>query len=209
MLDRFHHGRKERLNVSHPYDWCSIYAKTTRRKTSRRRLESPSLEGHSTNMKFSLILGAVIPLLLTACQPPAPDPGPTPPPAPDPIAKSPPRPASPVIRPGTVTQISLDQLFPLRSEGKTLVVDARRSIVFTLGHITGAINLPLPSFEASFKKQQALLDQAVTEDKVIVVYCDGETCPDAHTTAKALADRGYSTSVYRGGWAEWKEAGME
>lgn len=137
-----------------------------------------------------------------------------PPVQPKPAVKTTPEPVAapappPTVKPGTITQMPLDQFFVMRSEGKTLVVDVRRSVMFALGHIGGAINLPLSSFESSFKKHRDQIDEAIAHGKVIVLYCDGEDCPDAHNTAKAFAERGYSTSIYRGGWAEWKQAGME
>lgn len=153
-------------------------------------------------------------LFLVGCQPTDTEASPAPTPAPDmptPASDSPPRDniPKPLIKPGKITQISLEQFFILRSEDGALTVDVRRPVMFALGHIDGAINLPLTSFEISFPKHRAKLDQARNEGQVIVLYCDGENCPDAHTTAKALADRGYSTSIYRGGWTEWKEIGMD
>jgi len=157
------------------------------------------------------LFGSVV---LAACHSPTetPPPEPTAPPT---AAPSSPAPTpetiveAPKVKQGTITQMPLEQFFVMRSEGKTLVIDVRRSVMYALGHIDGAINLPLSSFDSSFKKHQSKIDQAIAQGQVIVLYCDGEDCPDAHNTAKALADRGYSTSIYRGGWAEWKEVGME
>ncbi|MGB1128543.1 MAG: rhodanese-like domain-containing protein [Haloferula sp.] len=157
----------------------------------------------------------LVAVLITACTRPEPTPKPTPPAQaeqatePKPTEPEPAATEPPSIKKGSVTQMSLEQFFLMRGEGKTLVIDVRRSVMFVLGHIDGAINLPLSSFESSFAKHQATIDTAVAQGKVIVLYCDGENCPDAHNSAKQFANRGYSTSIYRGGWEEWKEAGME
>ncbi len=105
--------------------------------------------------------------------------------------------------------ITIDQIFPLRLEDEVLMVDVRRSLFYQLGHIDGAINLPLVDFESAYPKIKPQLDAAARSGKVIVTYCQGETCPDSTTTAKALAARGYDVSIYRGGLDEWKSVGVE
>ena len=160
---------------------------------------------------MNLRLLALPAFIITACQPPTEEAPPTPP-VQAPTAESPsekPEPKPVTVTPGTITQMELDQFFLMRSEGKLLVVDVRRAIMFSLGHIDGAINLPLGTFNKSFPEKRPQLDAALAAGKVIVLYCDGENCQDGHNAAKALAERGYSTSIYRGGWAEWKAAGME
>lgn len=184
-------------------------------KAATRRLESDRSELHLGGMRTSLIACALC-LIQASCQPPAPEAIPTS--APEPTRSPTPAPAADAsttvrtkpepVRSGKVTQISLDQVFSLQSEGRVLMVDVRRPVMFALGHVDGALNLPLSSFESSLEKHRRTLDAAVKSNQVIVLYCDGENCPDAHNTALALARHGYSTSVYRGGWAEWKEAGL-
>jgi rhodanese-related sulfurtransferase len=52
------------------------------------------------------------------------------------------------------------------------------------------------------------MDAARAAGKEIVLYCTNTECPDARVVAGWLAERGYSTLVYRGGWEEWKQAGL-
>lgn len=89
------------------------------------------------------------------------------------------------------------------------VYDVRRTFFYRLGHIQGAISLPLKPFDQIFAREQAAMQQALREGKVIIVYCDGPSCPDAHTIGGMIAERGIPVTIYRGGWDEWKEAGME
>mgnify|MGYP001828289538 CR=1 FL=1 len=113
------------------------------------------------------------------------------------------------MKPGKVTQMAIDQLFPLRLEERVLMIDVRRPFFYRLGHVDGAVNLSLPDFAEVYPGVKPQLDAAVAAGKVIVTYCQNVNCPDAHTTAKALAARGYDVSIYRGGWDEWRTAGVE
>jgi rhodanese-related sulfurtransferase len=147
--------------------------------------------------------------LLAGCNEPAPPPAPTPPPR---EKKSETRPAPaprPVVKKGTVRSIAIDRIFPLRLEGRALMIDVRRAFFYQLGHIDGAINLPLVDFAEVYPTIKPQLDAAAAAGKVIVLYCQGENCPDSHTTAVALAERGHDVCIYRGGWDEWKEVGVE
>ena len=51
-------------------------------------------------------------------------------------------------------------------------------------------------------------DHALTERKVVVLYCQNIDCPDGYLFAEKIAEEGYSVSVYKGGWQEWKASGL-
>ncbi len=129
-----------------------------------------------------------------------------PPPETRPERKPEPQPAP---RRGKVSSIAIDQIFPLRLEGRVLMVDVRRKLFHQLGHIDGSINLPLVDFENAYPGVKPQLEAAVAAGKVIVVYCQNETCPDSRTTADALAARGFDVAVYRGGLDEWRAVGVD
>jgi rhodanese-related sulfurtransferase len=109
---------------------------------------------------------------------------------------------------GAVTSISFDQFYPLHEAGKTLVVDARHPIFYRLGHIPGAINLPLPNCDTSIHNREEEIKTALAEGKTIVVYCSGITCPDARSVARRISGFGYPASVFHGGWDAWTAAGL-
>ena len=111
--------------------------------------------------------------------------------------------------PGVITEVGIEQLFLLKGEGRVLVVDVRPRVFFAMGHIEGATSLPLKSFESAYPKKKPAFDAAVAAGQVIVLYCADLNCPDGYAVAKRLSARGYSTSLYKGGWAEWKAAGLE
>jgi len=107
-----------------------------------------------------------------------------------------------------ISGIQLEDLFQLREESGVLLVDVRPAFFFRLGHIPGAFNLPLKTFDAGVHSFLQDLEEARSSGKKVVIYCADKDCPDSLTTARKLARLGYSTSVYRGGWKEWRSAGL-
>ena len=107
-----------------------------------------------------------------------------------------------------ISAIQLEDLFQLREEGSVLLVDVRPAFFFRLGHIPGAYNLPLKTFDTGVNSFLQNLEGARSSGRKIVIYCADLNCPDSLTTARKLARMGYSTSVYRGGWKEWRSAGL-
>ena len=155
----------------------------------------------------------VVALLLAGCTGPPTSPAtPTVTPRPATPAQKAPTPAPAPTKPperGRLTTIGIEQIFALRLKGQVLMVDVRRGIFHQLGHIPGSVHLPLTDFEAALARVKPQLDAAAAGGKAIVLYCQGESCPDSHTTAEALAERGYDVSVYPGGWDEWKAVGVD
>lgn len=130
---------------------------------------------------------------------------------------TPPRPASrpsasnetperTVVRPGAVTTIGLEELFPLHQSGDLLLIDARQPFFYNLGHITGAVNLPRGSSAATIRKRDAEFRKAVASGKTIVTYCTGVTCPDARSVAEQISALGHPVRVFTQGWHIWRDA---
>lgn len=116
--------------------------------------------------------------------------------------------ATPKIAPGRVSTISMEDFFLLHESGKTLLFDARPTLIYRLGHIPGAINLPKNRCDEVIAVRNGEIRNALAAGKTIVVYCTGTTCPDAHTVAMHLSGSGHPASVFPGGWDSWKEAGL-
>jgi rhodanese-related sulfurtransferase len=142
---------------------------------------------------------AAVPLLLAACSAVV-----SPPPCPPPPT---PKPAAAKLR-AEVSTISLEDFFQLQESGKAVIIDARPSFVYAFGHVPGAINMPKNHCEEMIAKREAGFRSAIHAGKKIIVYCTGPNCPDSRTVADHLALSGISSSVFPGGWDEWKEAGM-
>lgn len=109
---------------------------------------------------------------------------------------------------GQITGVDIGQVFTVMQTNRVLLVDCRPQMFYYLGHIDGAINLPLKSYDKLIDDRKINIQQALAEKKIIVLYCQNVKCPDAYAVAKKLALLGHSVSVYKGGWEEWKLAGL-
>jgi len=79
-------------------------------------------------------------------------------------------------------------------------VDARTASDFDVGSIPGAINIPATT--SPHIRQKAMSDLA--RNKLIVVYCAGESCPFAAFMARRLSSDGFTNVlVFAGGWEAW------
>jgi len=112
------------------------------------------------------------------------------------------------IQPGEITGVEMGRVFTMQQTGQVLLVDCRPPIFYRLGHLDGAINLPLKSYDALINRRKQSLDAALAARQTIVLYCQNTECPDAYAVAKKLIPLGYSVSIYKGGWEEWKRAGL-
>lgn len=117
--------------------------------------------------------------------------------------------ASPKVKPGSITGVDVARVFTMRQNDQALLVDCRPPIFYKMGHINGSISLPKKKYDAVFPSVKAQLNAAKSSGKIIVLYCQNTECPDAYAVAKKLSPLGYSVSIYKGGWEEWKQAGFE
>ena len=90
---------------------------------------------------------------------------------------------------------------------QALFVDVRSPTDFQSGHIPGALNMPIDSFEQEYKR--------LPKDKMIVLYeggkSSGDICAFSRSAGRVLLSKGYSSagvSVYRDGLAGWSKAGL-
>lgn len=92
-----------------------------------------------------------------------------------------------------------DLLARLR-DGQVTVLDVRPQDEFALGHLPGALNIPL----AALHERLASLPPA----REIVAYCRGPYCVLAFEAVAALRARGYRIRRLEAGYPEWKAAGL-
>lgn len=100
------------------------------------------------------------------------------------------------------------QWFASRSTGGQAVVfiDARYRDDYDLGHIPGAINLPI---DASFALEDELMSR-IDKDQAIVVYCQSKYCPYANAVAQRLSGRGFrNLHLLTLGYYAWEKEGYE
>lgn len=85
-------------------------------------------------------------------------------------------------------------------DGSVTLLDVRPEDEFALGHLPGALNVPL-----------AELDRRLAElpkRREIVAYCRGPYCVLSFEAVAALRARGYRVRRLEDGFPEWKAAGL-
>lgn len=86
-----------------------------------------------------------------------------------------------------------------------LIVDARSPELYTMGHIDGAVSLPMVEIDAVLPE----FLEDVARDRAIVTYCSGFGCPDSFDLGVRLLESGYlDVRVFEGGYPEWRDAGL-
>ncbi len=92
-----------------------------------------------------------------------------------------------------------DMVIRLRA-GLVTVLDVRPEDEFALGHLPGALNIPLGKLEQRLSELQ--------DDREVVAYCRGPYCVLSFEAVAALRARGYPVRRLEDGYPEWKAAGL-
>jgi rhodanese-related sulfurtransferase/DNA-binding transcriptional ArsR family regulator len=96
--------------------------------------------------------------------------------------------------------VSREALLERLEDGSVQLLDVRPEDEFALGHLPGAINIPL-----------AMLGRRLDEFSKrtpIVAYCRGPYCVLSFEAVAALRARGYDARRLEDGFPEWKAAGL-
>jgi ArsR family transcriptional regulator len=96
--------------------------------------------------------------------------------------------------------ISRAELFERLRAGLAIALDVRPQDEFALGHVPGAINIPLGELE----RRLAELDP----DQEIVAYCRGAYCVLSYEAVARLRTRGFKARRMEDGLPEWRAAGL-
>lgn len=103
---------------------------------------------------------------------------------------------------GEQLTISLVEARDLFQQKSAVFIDARDAFQYEEGHIQGALNLPWHDVDALFMDVM----EDISQDTLIITYCDGETCNLSHDLALFLIDIGFSNvKVLVNGWTVWLE----
>jgi len=87
----------------------------------------------------------------------------------------------------------------LRAGGVT-VLDVRPEDEFALGHLPGAVNIPLRALKARLSE--------LKRSQEIVAYCRGPYCVLSYEAVAALRARGFKVRRLEDGLPEWRAAGL-
>ena len=97
--------------------------------------------------------------------------------------------------------ISRKELAIRLKDGTVTVLDVRPEAEFSLGHLPGAINIPI----AELKRQLSDLPKR----REIVAYCRGPYCVWSFEAVATLRAKGYRVRRLEDGFPEWKAAGLD
>jgi rhodanese-related sulfurtransferase/DNA-binding transcriptional ArsR family regulator len=96
--------------------------------------------------------------------------------------------------------VSRAELFERLRAGLATALDVRPEDEFALGHVPGAINIPLGELE----RRLAELDP----DQEIVAYCRGAYCVLSYEAVARLRTCGFKARRMEDGYPEWRAAGL-
>jgi ArsR family transcriptional regulator len=96
--------------------------------------------------------------------------------------------------------VTRSELMDRLRDGVVTVLDVRPQDEFALGHLPGAISVPL----ADLEKRLAKLDPG----HEIVAYCRGPYCVLSYEAVAQLRARGFKVRRLEDGYPEWRAAGL-
>jgi ArsR family transcriptional regulator len=96
--------------------------------------------------------------------------------------------------------VSRDDLVSRLKEGSVTVLDVRPEDEFAMGHLPGALNIPLAQLERRLSE--------LPQDRQVVAYCRGPYCVLSFEAVAALRARGYLVRRLKDGYPEWRAAGL-
>jgi rhodanese-related sulfurtransferase len=96
--------------------------------------------------------------------------------------------------------VSRDDLVAKLRDDLVTLLDVRPEDEFSLGHLPGALNIPLAELERR-------LDE-LSKSREVIAYCRGPYCVLSFEAVAALRARGYRVRRLEDGYPEWKAAGL-
>jgi ArsR family transcriptional regulator len=96
--------------------------------------------------------------------------------------------------------ISRDELLARMGHDGVTLLDVRPEDEFAMGHLPGAMNIPLADLEQQLRR--------LPRDKQIVAYCRGPYCVLSVEAAARLRAYGFDVRRLADGYPEWKAAGL-
>jgi ArsR family transcriptional regulator len=96
--------------------------------------------------------------------------------------------------------VSRDELVERSRAGTVTILDVRPEDEFALGHLPGALNIPLRELEARFGE--------MNPKQEIVAYCRGPYCVLSYEAVAQLRVRGFKARRLEDGLPEWRAAGL-
>ena len=96
--------------------------------------------------------------------------------------------------------VSRDDLVARLRDNLVTVLDVRPEDEFALGHLPGALNIPLAELERRLGE--------LPKSREVIAYCRGPYCVLSFEAVAALRTLGYRVRRLEDGYPEWKAAGL-
>jgi ArsR family transcriptional regulator len=96
--------------------------------------------------------------------------------------------------------VSREELLERSRIGTVTVLDVRPPDEFALGHLPGAVNVPLRELEARLAE--------FDPEREVVAYCRGPYCVLSYEAVARLRSRGIKARRLEDGFPEWRAAGL-
>jgi rhodanese-related sulfurtransferase len=96
--------------------------------------------------------------------------------------------------------VSRDDLVARLHDDLVTVLDVRPEDEFSLGHLPGAVNIPLAELERRIGE--------LPKSREVIAYCRGPYCVLSFEAVAALRAHGYRIRRLEDGYPEWKAAGL-
>ncbi len=96
--------------------------------------------------------------------------------------------------------VSRKELLKRSRAGAVTILDVRPADEYALGHLPGAVNIPLRALESRLSE--------LSRASEIVAYCRGPYCVLSYEAVAALRKRGFSARRLEDGFPEWRAAGL-
>jgi rhodanese-related sulfurtransferase/DNA-binding transcriptional ArsR family regulator len=96
--------------------------------------------------------------------------------------------------------VSRQELALRLKDGVVTVLDVRPKEEFSLGHLPGAVNIPIQELQRRLRE--------LPKRREIIAYCRGPYCVMSFEAVAALRAKGYRVRRLEDGFPEWKAAGL-
>jgi len=96
--------------------------------------------------------------------------------------------------------VSRKELLRRSNDGLVTVLDVRPSEEYEVGHIPGALNVPISDIEKHLAN--------LPKEQEVIAYCRGEYCVLAFEAVATLREKGFEARRIEEGFPEWKAAGL-
>lgn len=96
--------------------------------------------------------------------------------------------------------VTRKQLLKRSRAAAVTILDVRPADEFALGHLPGALNIPLRALQSRLSE--------LKRDNEIVAYCRGPYCVLSYEAVAALRKHGFNARRLEDGFPEWRAAGL-